>query len=342
MDIKYNNNSFINSSSIIFVPQKSTENNSSESNISSSSINEMILSDNSADKTKSNQALFNNTVSISENDLKISDTDDNSELYVEDEQNDSFSEISTTFKKKSSKGNLIKHCKTHVAINNNEKNSFFYNIKEIKCNNFNTDEKIDYDQKKFHKKIIQKNFDTILKNFETAFKKEDKILLISALNDLNYLSVKYDFPYINDLSMKWKRILTNCHLKFSDISINMNIIQEILEKMFSEIENQKNEFSYRSIISGSSKTIVKKILKNQKKINPLSINLFHTGNLDVNTIDNLINELDNNDEKNFTNKDKKIFPKKSINNCKYNSDKNLKDFDIYGYPFKDESYCEIF
>ena len=152
MDIKYNNNSFINSSSIILVPQKSSENNSSESNISSSSINEMILSDNSADKTKSNQALFNNTVSISENDLKISDTDDNSELYVEDEQNDSFPEISTTFKKKSSKGNLIKHCKTHVAINNNEKNSFFYNIKEIKCNNFNTDEKIDYDQKKFHKK----------------------------------------------------------------------------------------------------------------------------------------------------------------------------------------------
>ena len=339
MEVINDNFSFGNSPLTIFVSKNDSENDSSKSSISFNNSMDITFSNDSDDKDKFNHPLLNNTVSISENDLKINDTDYDSGLCVEDEQNDSITEIIKPLKQKCNNGDDdIKYSKTHVCVDK-DKNAFFYNIKEIKRNN---DEKIDYHIKKNQEKIIQKNFDVIFKNFEAAFRKEDKKLLISAINDLNYLSVKYDFPYVTSLSIEWKRILVNFNLKFTDISININKIQEILEKMLSEIGNKESKFSYSNLKSDSTKTINKPIFKNLEKINPFSNDLFQIGNLDENNIDNLINELDNNDEKSFFSDDKKIYYKKNVNSCKYNTDKNLKDYDTYGYPFKDESYCGIF
>ena len=342
MDSSSNNISLKNSSFNLLISHKDPAINSPKSNISFNSSNDMISSSNSSDEENINHTSFNHTISNSENDFKFSDKNDDSGLYVEDEQKNSIYEILKPLKHKNNKRNYIKDCNTQLFINCNEKNEFFYNVKKIKCNNFDNDEKIKNNTKDIEKKIIQNNFYVILKKFEIAFKKKNKLLLISALNGLNYLSVKYDFPYITELTMKWKRFITIFDLKFSDIPININKIEEIFDKMISEIGNKEKKFIYKNIIINSTKTVKNKMLKNVNKINFYSKDLFPTGNLDENTIDNLINELDNNDEKRLLSKDEILFSKKNGNNCKYNPNQNLKDFDIYGYPFKDESYCNVF
>ena len=215
-----------------------------------------------------------------------------------------------------------------------EKNSnkvLNYNLNKIEYENIKTTF-----NKTVSKKIILKEFDEILNNFKDAFSTENKFLLISCLDALNNLSIKYEFLYVIDLTAKWLKIIEN-YFTFNDTYISNNIIKEIMEIMFSELSKKQinNEVH--------SKNAQKKYISNQKKIKSLTQDLFYNGNYCKNTIDDLINELEKNDEDFLFNKNKRKVSRKNLDFNKFSSNKSLKEIDSYEYPFKDESYfCEIF
>ena len=232
----------------------------------------------------------------------------------------------------------------HTDSRRDSKNTIDFSFKNEDSENiFKSDlNEIEYDNIKttFNKKIskekILKEFDEILNNFKEVFSTENKFLLISCLDSLNNLSIKYKFLYVNDIVAKWKKIIIN-HSKIDNFYFNYNIIEEIMEKMFLEISKQQ---AYRE---KTSRNVQKKFISNQKKIISLTQDLFYNGNYYENIINDLTNELENDDEVSLFNKNKRRFSIKSLNFNKFNTNNNSKEIESYEYPFKDDSYfCEIF
>ena len=250
--------------------------------------------------------------------------------HIVDKVNTSIDSSSDSDSPRNSKKNFDFSFKNEDKEKSSE-NIFNNELKEIEYKNIKTTF-----NEQISKKIILKEFDEILNNFKEAFSTENKFLLISCLDALNNLSIKYEFFYVVDLTIKWKKIIMN-KSKINDFPITYNIIKEIMELMFLEVSKQQINNEKFPI------NAQKKYMSNQQKIKTLTLDLFYNGNFSKNTMDDLTNELEKNDEDFLFNKNRRRVTKKITDFDKFNSNKNLKEIEFYEYPFKDESYfCEIF
>ena len=263
---------------------------------------------------------------------------------------------------------LIKYNINNIKINNNinneENSKQNYGIKNMK----EMDKTFDY----FN---IRQQVIKIMDKFADAFDKENKNLLVSAIKNLNEFSKKYQFNYIEELTLDWLRklkdkIYDNCELKYIGY---YNQIRDIMDEMLKQLKkkadliiisqqkiindnnvedenynniNINNEIAEQISKMNNNKSFLKKNSINKedllrtKEIIPIKIDIEVQKSLNINEVEEILKNLEEGDLGNLGSKDNISNNKKLLN--KHINNRNQNEIEAFSYPFKENNLCYLF